>query len=74
MLIGGLWQFALVGAMTIGIFVLPVAMVTTAVALGRPRSRVGIPGVVSGLALPLFLIAWLNREGPGMICHATNGG
>lgn len=74
MLIGGLWLFTLVSAMTIGIFVLPVAMATTAFAVGRPRSRVGRPGLASGMALPLLLVAWLNRDGPGMVCHATKGG
>jgi hypothetical protein len=39
------------------------------VALARRQSaQVGLPGLVSGLALPLFFVAFLNRDGPGEIC------
>ena len=30
----------------------------------------GLPGLVSGLSLPLFFVAYLNRAGPGTICRA----
>ena len=37
-----------------------------------PReSRVGLPGLISGLSLPLFYVAFLNRSGPGTVCTST---
>ena len=74
-LVGAGFVLALLGAMTIGIFVLPVVTVVGVLLATRRRSHVGWPGVISGLSLPLFFVAYLNRDGPGTICHTfTNGG
>jgi hypothetical protein len=71
--IGAICALALVGAMTIGIFALPVA-VAAAVLVGlHRRARVGLPGLVSGAALPLLYVAYLNRDGPGTVCGAIDG-
>ncbi|GEM_PF-407260 len=35
---------------------------------------VAFAGVVTGLALPVLYVAWLNRGGPGTVCHAYAGG
>jgi membrane protein implicated in regulation of membrane protease activity len=72
--IGALYALALLGAMTIGIFVLPVAVVATVLIGRRRRARVGRPGLVSGTALPLMYVAYLNRDGPGTVCSAIAGG
>jgi hypothetical protein len=31
-------------------------------------------GLVAGVSVPLFYVALLNRNGPGMICSAIEGG
>jgi hypothetical protein len=72
--IGALYALALLGAMTIGILVLPVAVVATVSIGRRRRARVGIPGLVSGTALPLMYVAYLNRDGPGTVCSAIPRG
>src|SRR4051812_10785706 len=72
--IGLLWMFAVVSAMTIGIFVLPFALVATVLAARRPNAALGAPGLVSGLGLPFLLIAYLNKDGPGNVCRSTGGG
>lgn len=74
MLIGGLWLLTVLGALSIGIFVLPVALVMTIMAVNRPRSWVGRPGVVTGMGLPLLFVAWLNRDGPGYVCRPIKTG
>jgi hypothetical protein len=59
----------------IGIFVLPVATLAM-LAVTRARSATdGLPGVLSGLGLPLLYVAYLNRAGPDPnYCHAINHG
>ncbi|MFE3164131.1 hypothetical protein [Streptomyces sp. NPDC059224] len=51
-----------------------VLAVTAAVFLLRKGPRAAVVGGVAGLALPAFHLAYLNREGPGNVCHATAGG
>ena len=31
----------------------------------------GMGGLLSGAALPLLYVAWLNRDGPGEVCTST---
>ena len=74
MLVGGLYALGLLSILTIGLFVLAVAALAT-VLLGRHQgARRGMLGLVAGIALPLFYVSVLNRDGPGMICSATEGG
>jgi hypothetical protein len=70
-IVGGLYALSILGAMTIGIFVLPVALAATAFLATRRHARDGLPGLISGLGLPLFYVAFLNRDGPGTICTTT---
>lgn len=72
-LTGGLWSFTLLGIATVGLFVLPVSLALTVV-LARRSHGTGLLGVVSGLGLPLFYVAWLNRAGPGNVCSSTSDG
>jgi MYXO-CTERM domain-containing protein len=72
--IGAAFALALIGAMTIGIFVLPVAVLATVFTSRHRGSFVGLPGLVSGAALPLLYVAYLNRQGPGTVCTAIPGG
>ena len=71
MLTGAGYALGLLGALSIGPFILPLAVAATIVLATRSRTRVGLPGLVSGLSLPLFYVAFLNRSGPGTICTTT---
>ena len=62
----------LLGALTIGIFVLPFAVAL--VVLLAIRHPEGLIGAISGLGLPLLYVAYLNRDGPGTICTRSAGG
>ena len=62
-------MLAVLGAMTIGMFVLPIAAGFTVFVATRKGSIVGIGGLVSGGAFPLWFVAFLNRDGPGAICR-----
>jgi len=72
--IGAAYALALLGAMTIGVFVLPFAVVATLFVRWHRRAHVGLPGLISGAALPLLYVAYLNRSGPGTVCSAIPGG
>ncbi len=70
--VGG--ALAVVGALTIGVFVLPVAVGLAVLLATRPGATIGIPGLISGASLPMFYVAYLNRDGPGNICHSFADG
>ena len=62
---------AVLGALTIGIFVAPVvAVVAWMLVRARGVDR-SIAGAVSGVSLMLFFVAWVNREGPGTVCTVS---
>lgn len=65
---GATWVVTVLGVLSIGIFVLPVAITLTVVLATRRTSSVGLPGIISGVGLPLLYIAYLNRGGPGNVC------
>ncbi|HEY8981580.1 MAG TPA: hypothetical protein VIU15_18585 [Streptomyces sp.] len=54
--------------------VLLVAAAVGAVVLLRKGPRDASAGSLTGLALLLFHLAYLNRGGPGSVCHAVSGG
>ncbi len=70
-LAGCLYSLAVLGMLTIGIFVLPLAVLTTVV-LARRHGDASATGLVSGLALPLLYVGYLNRDGPGTVCTTTS--
>ncbi len=70
-LVGSAFAMVFLGAFTIGIFFLPVAIIATVLLTRRPLSRRGLPGLLGGIGLPLFYVAYLNRDGPGMVCTQT---
>lgn len=74
MLVGGLYALSLLGMLTIGIFVLPIPVVATVLLVRRQKAGLGALGLVAGIALPIFYVALLNHDGPGMICSAIEGG
>lgn len=71
LVVGAGWGLGLLGLATIGVFVLPVALAATVILATRPGAAAGLPGLVSGLGLPLLYVAYLNRGGPGTICGST---
>ena len=64
----------MLGALTIGMFILPFVVVGTVVVVRRSGSSAGAAGLISGLALPLLYVASLNRDGPGTVCTSSAGG
>jgi hypothetical protein len=66
-LTGATGAACLVGILSIGLFVLPVALAATVLLARRWSSRSGLAGLVAGLALPLLYVALLNRSGPGLV-------
>ena len=60
---------ALLGALSIGIFVAPMVALLAFVLLLTTEADGSIMGSVSGISAPLFYVAWLNREGPGEVCR-----
>jgi hypothetical protein len=76
----GVWMllgaaFALGSISVIGVFLLPAAALLTIVVARTGRSAEGLPGIVSGLGLPLLYVAFLNRAGPDPnYCHPINHG
>jgi hypothetical protein len=71
MLVGAGYAFGILSALSIGAYVLLITVVATFVLATRAGNRVGLPGLVSGLSLPPFYVAYLNRSGPGTICTTT---
>ena len=63
-LVGGTYAMSILGAFTIGLFFLPFALVGTALLARSRGAAASWPGALAGLALPAFLVAWLNRAYP----------
>jgi hypothetical protein len=71
--VGGLWSFVVLAIASVGMFVVPVALATTAFVAKRSNG-LGAFGFVSGLGIPLLYVAYLNRRGPGDVCTTHPGG
>jgi hypothetical protein len=71
MVVGVGWCFVVLGALSIGVFILPVAIIATVVLARQPGAREHTAGVLSGLGFPILYVAFLNRHGPGMHCTTT---
>jgi len=76
----GLWALAaaayavgLLAAASIGLFILPAAIILTVLLL-RGRTTGGLQGLLAGAGAPLLYVAYLNRSGPGTICQAVSSG
>ena len=64
----------MLGLLSIGVFVLPVALIGTFWLRRRRAPRSSAPGVVSGIGLPMLYVAFVNRQGPGWVCEGTHCG
>src|SRR5690242_15451273 len=73
-LAGAALLLAVLGAMTIGLFILPFALLAIVALARRPAARRSWPAVFLGAGLPLLYVAFLNREGPGEVCHRFTDG
>jgi hypothetical protein len=74
LLVGAGYALSLVGVASIGLLVLPLPLLGTVLLARRQRASSGLPGLISGLAVPLLYVAYLNRAGPGTICTTVTGG
>jgi hypothetical protein len=68
------YALSLLGAASIGLFVLPLPVLATILLARRQHAHGGLPGLISGLGIPLLYLAYLNRAGPGTICTTITGG
>lgn len=66
--IGAALFFGVLSFMTIGIFVLPIAVLALLALLKWGGSRDSSIGLISGAGLPLLYVGYLNRNGPGRVC------
>jgi hypothetical protein len=60
--------------LTVGPFIVPVALVMTVLPWRKHRAGRELLGLVFGLALPLLYVAYLNRDGPGTVCTTGRDG
>ena len=71
LLVGAAYAMVFLGAFSIGLFFIPVAIIATVLLVRRPSLSRGLPGLFGGIGLPLLYVAYLNRGGPGMVCTPT---
>jgi hypothetical protein len=74
------WVWAVVGVgfgfaiSVVGIFTVPASLLVTIVLLTQARLRQATFGILVGIGAVLLLVAYLNREGPGTVCHTFSNG
>ncbi|MEU2427081.1 hypothetical protein ABZ619_39730 [Streptomyces sp. NPDC007851] len=74
LLTGALYLLALLTVFSIGLFILPLPVAGTVVLATRRGTERGLLGLVSSVSLPLFLLTYLNRHGPGTYCDNSTVG
>lgn len=71
--VGACVAVGLAAILSVGLVFLVLAAAAAGLLLWKgPRNAV--VGGLTGLALPLFYIAYLNRGGPGDVCRSSSGG
>ena len=70
-LVGAAYAVGVVGILTIGVFVLPVAIIAIVSLVRLPASLRSVPGLVAGLGVPLLYVAYLNRGYGGPTCPTS---
>ncbi|MDQ0931447.1 xanthine/uracil/vitamin C permease (AzgA family) [Streptomyces turgidiscabies] len=63
----------LAAILSVGLVFLVLAAAAAGLLL-RKGPRNAVVGALTGLALPLFYLAYLNRGGPGTVCRSSSGG
>jgi hypothetical protein len=71
--VGALWTVTLLGALSVGIFVLPVALLATWLLARRNPAWRPRAGLLTGAAPPLLYVAFRNRSGPRLVCTEAAG-
>ncbi|MET8536931.1 hypothetical protein ABZV67_35205 [Streptomyces sp. NPDC005065] len=74
LLTGACYLLALITVLSIGIFILPIPVAGTVALATRRDAQRGLPGLISSASLPLFLLTYLNRHGPGTYCATSVNG
>ena len=72
--VGALAMFGALSILTVGIFVLALAAVLGVLTVRRAGLTAATLGLVAGCGVPLAYVGWLNRGGPGTVCHAITHG
>jgi hypothetical protein len=54
---------------SIGSFALLASFALSGFLLWRFEFGWGMAGLLTGAAVPVLYVAWLNRDGPGQVCH-----
>lgn len=73
LLAGVLWTAAIAAILSIGIFILPMAVAATWFLARRPEARRGMAALIAVAGLPFFLLARLNRNGQGTVLRGFGG-
>jgi hypothetical protein len=60
-----------IGLVSLGPIALAPALIAGALISCVPAARESAPGLLTGAGLPLLLVAYLQREGPGTTCYRT---
>ena len=63
--------FGALAMLTVGPFVLLATLLLSGVLLWRYGFGWAMGGLLSGAAVPMLFVAWLNRDGPGEVCTRT---
>jgi len=70
-LTGACYLLGFLAVLSIGMFILLIAAAATIVLATRRGAQRGLPGLVSSASLPLFLLTYVNRHGPGTYCTTS---
>lgn len=70
-LVGAAWGLGLIALLSIGVYVLAVALAATVALVLVPAARREAAALLAGPALPLLYVAFLNRSGPGTVCTTS---
>jgi hypothetical protein len=69
--VGAGYAFGVLAVLSIGVFIVAIAVVATVLLVRKPEARAGTIGLASGLGFTLLWVAFLNRAGPGTVCEST---
>jgi len=71
LLVGAAYALGVLGALSIGVFALALAVVATVALVRRRDATQGLPGIVAGVGVVALAVAVMNRDGPGEVCTRT---
>ncbi|MFF4485527.1 hypothetical protein ACFY0F_03385 [Streptomyces sp. NPDC001544] len=72
--VGGCVALGPAALLSVGLVLIVPGVLAAVLLLLRKGHRNAVVGGVTGLSLPLFFLAHLNRGGPGTVCRAAAGG